>query len=316
MKTIRTLIPFLLVLLAALGCGESKPSVWQKAKPVTEKLDHPSALIADAENLYFVTGGTVASKNEGTNNLMKMPVGGGAPELLFKGGDLIPDSLALGIDETHVYFSAGGLRKIPKKGGEAMLLTNAFSASDIVVDQTSVFWLPFVGEGMPAAPVYRVDKTGGEPVKLTGPRAGANGLCSDSTHLYWSESSGIQRVSKVGGPVETVHQTASDRMIGELQMDSSNFYFLEGTSSKSLFKLPLKGGAPVELAKNVTRFWQADDRIVFQRAITTFGDGLFFVSKSGGGETELDRDGYLASLATSGKRVFLSDISQIYLIGQ
>ena len=95
-----------------LGCGEirSKPQKWAKAKPLTERLDYPSALQNDEKFIYFVTGGTVASKNEGTNNVLKIPVGGGVPTVLFKGGEIIPDGQASAMDEKFIYFSGSNLR--------------------------------------------------------------------------------------------------------------------------------------------------------------------------------------------------------------
>lgn len=312
----KLMLLFALVALiaVALGCGESKPRVWQKAKPLAGKLDHPSALTVDGTNLYFVTGGTVASKNEGTNNVMKMPVGGGPAEIVFKGGDLIIDPHSIATDDDSVYFSASGLRKIAKSGGEAKLLTEAFSASEMIVDKDSVFWLPFVGQGMPAAPIYRVSKNGGAPTALTGPREGANGLSSDAENIYWSERSGIYRVAKAGGQVETVHTASADRPVGELRADGDAFYFLEGTSARSLFRIPRSGGPPVAIAKNVSDFWLGGDRIVFSRYTDSFSVAIFRIAKTGGEATELDRDGHLADLVLSGQTVLVADINTIYAL--
>lgn len=303
------------LLAGVLGCGESKPQKWQNARSLADNLDHPSALTADGTTLYFVTGGTVASKNEGTNNLMKMPVGGGAPEVLFKGGDLIIDPHSIVTDEGSVYFSANGLRKVAKSGGDAKLLTAAFSASEMIVDKDSIFWLPFVGQGMPPAPIYKISKNGGEAVALTGPRDGANGMSADADNIYWIERSGIYRVPKTGGAVETVHSAAAGKAIGDLKADGDAFYFLEGDTAKRLYRFPRSGGPPVEIAKDVSQFWLGADQIVFSRFVDSFSVAIIRVAKTGGAEVELDRNGHLADLAIAGKTVLVADVRGLYSIG-
>src|SRR5688500_15416149 len=69
-----------------LGCAESeKKPQWQKAQIFAENLDHPAAIATDENFIYFVTGGTVASLNEGTSGVWKMPLAGGQAIQLFKG---------------------------------------------------------------------------------------------------------------------------------------------------------------------------------------------------------------------------------------
>src|SRR6267143_3844082 len=63
------------LLLAILGCRStnlSKGPSWAKAKVISDNEDHPSKVISDGRFVYYVTGGTVASKNEGTNNIKKI----------------------------------------------------------------------------------------------------------------------------------------------------------------------------------------------------------------------------------------------------
>lgn len=308
-------VAVIMLLIIASGCGEPAPRKWSNARLVAGGLDHPSALISDAETLYFVTGGTIAARNEGTNNLMKMPLSGGKPEILFKGGDLIPETSALAIDESHVYFSANGLRRIPKKGGDAELIASVAPVSQIVTDVDSVYWIPFVGEGMVPGHVSKAPKKGGQPVNLTGPRGGAHGLCVDEANVYWIERNGIHRVPKQGGASESIFSAATDRPVGSLRLDSNDFYFLEGDSPKRLMKLPKAGGQPVEITKNVSRFWIGGDSIIIERFVTSFSPALLRISKTDGSETELDRDGYLAGLYPAGSRIFISDVTSIQIIG-
>lgn len=303
------------LLAMILGCGEikTKPKEWKKAKPLTERLDHPNALASDEKFIYFITGGTVASKNEGTNNVMKMPVEGGTPTILFKGGEIIPDAETIALDENYVYFSANGLRRVPKTGGDATLLTEAFIAWEIVVDEENVYWMPFVGEGMSPAPVYSVSKNGGVPKTLTDPRPSANGLCIDDKFIYWIQTDGIYKTGKQGGAnIEKIYSMPPNGEISSnLKTDADNFYFLKVKSS-SLMKLAKTGGEPQPLAKNVGEFWVGENGIVFQRWVNSFDMAIVKIGKNGEGETELDAGGYLADLTVGKSKIYLSDIVKIY----
>src|ERR1700753_2050876 len=216
----------LLATLFGCGGGGLAAEEWDKHQPLTEDLDHPNALASDDKFIYFVTGGTVASQHEGTNNVMKMPIGGGAPTVIFKGGDIIPDAEAMALDDEYVYFSADGLRRVAKAGGPATLLTQAFMASEIIVDKDNVYWMPYVGEGMRPAPVYAVAKTGGETKAITDPRPTANGLCVDDKFVYWIQTDGIYKTGKQGGSIEKIYSMPDSDISSDFKNDSDNFYFL------------------------------------------------------------------------------------------
>lgn len=302
------------LLAMILGCGglNSKPKEWKKAKPITERLDHPNALANDDKFIYFITGGTVASKNEGTNNVLKMPVEGGAPTVLFKGGEIIPDSNALALDENYVYFSANGLRRVPKAGGEATLLTDAFIAWEIVADEENIYWMPYVGEGMPPAPLYTVSKNGGKPKAITDPRQSANGLCVDDKFVYWIQTDGIYRTGKQGGEIQKIYSMPPGSEISsDLKNDADNFYFLS-VQSRKLMKISKAGGEPAVIAKNVGKFWVGENEIIFQGWRNSFDMTIYKVGKNGEAGTELDTDGYLSDLTVGKSKIYLSDIIKIY----
>lgn len=315
MKKINFILPVMTILAMLLGCGEikTKPKEWKRARAITERLDHPNALVADENFVYFVTGGTVASRNEGTNNVMKLPIEGGAAAILFKGGDIIPDSETIALDEDYVYFSANGLRRAPKTGGEATLLTKAFIAWEIVVDKDNVYWMPFVGEGMPPAPVYSIPKTGGEPKTVTDPRPSANGLCLDENFLYWIQTDGIYKTGKKGdGDIEKIYSMpAEGEIASDLKTDADNFYFLQ-VKSGSLMKLSKSGGEAKEFARDVGQFRLGDKEIVFQRRVHSSEMAIMKIDKNGEGEIELDAGGYLSALTVGKSKIYLSDIVKIY----
>lgn len=296
------------------GCGESKPKQWSNVKSMAEKLDHPNAFATDEKFIYFITGGTVASQQEGTNNVMKMPVSGGAPTILFKGGDIIPDAEAIALDETYAYFSANGLRKIAKEGGESVLLTKAFIIWEIALDKENVYWMPYVGEGMQPAPIYSVSKNGGTPKAITDPRPSANGLCVDGDFVYWVQTDGIYKTTKQGGQIDKIYNTpgGGGQITSDLKSDAQNFYFLQGSSERDLMKLPKSGGDAKKIAEKVSKFWTGEDIIVFQRYITSFDVAIYKIGKDGGGETELDKNGYISDLIVGKNKIYLSDIVNIY----
>jgi hypothetical protein len=313
-------------LLSLISCGGgdrgngsgniSQPKEWQKAKPIsgpagTARLDHPKALVTDDKFIYFVTGGTVAGQQEGTNNIMKMPVEGGEPAVLFKGGESIPSDSSIALDDTYVYFNADGFRRVPKNGGEAVVLSKSVSTWEIILDNENIYWLPFVGEGTPPKPVYSMPKTGGEPKALTDPRI-ANGLCLDDKFLYWTEPDSIYKIAKTGGTVEKIYSSPNKEVAADLKMDAENFYFLSGISKRDLMRMPKGGGEAVKVAADIDRFWLGENEIVFSRWIGLTDTALFKISKTGAGETELDRSGFIADLVIGKNKIYLSDLVKIF----
>lgn len=305
------------ILTMIFGCTESKPKEWHQAKPLTEKLDHPRALATDEKNIYFVLGnGTIAGQKDGNNNLGKIPVSGGTPTIIFKGGELIPDADAIAIDDENVYFSANGLRKVSKNGGEAKLLTKAFMASEIVLDKENLYWLPYVGEGMQPAPIYTVSKNGGEAKGITEPRPSANGLAVDEKNLYWVQTDGIYKMPKTGGIIEKIYTIQNGQNTTDLKMDADNFYFRQGTSYRELYKLPKTGGEAKQIAKDVSQFWLGENEIVLLRYFYSFESHLIKTDKNGQNEIELDKDGYLSDLIVGKNKIYLSDSVKIFELGK
>lgn len=319
MNKFNFILPVMTLLAMILGCGgvDSTPKEWKKAKPLTERLDHPNALANDGKFIYFITGGTVASKNAGTNNLMKMPVEGGTPTIIFKGGEIIPDAFAIALDENYVYFSGNGVRRVPKAGGAATLLTDAFIASEIVADKENVYWMPYVGEGMSPTPIFAVSKNGGEAKPLTDPRKTANGLCVDDQFVYWIQTDGIYKTGKKGAAtIEKIYSMPNDgEIVSALKTDADNFYFLQ-VKSKNLMKLAKAGGEPKQIAKDVEKFWVGENEIIFQRRVSSFSTAITKIGKNGENQTELDTDGYLSDLTIGQSKIYLSDIVKIYELGK
>jgi hypothetical protein len=78
-----------LVIIACRSTNQSTAS-WAKAKVLSDNEDHPSKIVTDGEAVYFVTGGTVASQQEGTNNIKKISLADGSVSVFVRGGQIIP----------------------------------------------------------------------------------------------------------------------------------------------------------------------------------------------------------------------------------
>ena len=63
-----------LLLACILGC---KSAVW-KARVLADNQDHPSKIVSDGAFVFYVTGGTIASQNEGTNNVNRISLKDGS----------------------------------------------------------------------------------------------------------------------------------------------------------------------------------------------------------------------------------------------
>jgi hypothetical protein len=191
MKNIRLILPFAVLLITISGCSQTqKQPEWQKATAITERLDHPTALTTDGEFIYFVTGGTIASLNEDTSGVWKMPLAGGAPVRLFKGfkknenSVVLPDTFFLATDEKYVYWSSGTIWRTPKAGGESEPITFGMP-TEFALDETKIFWHNFGGENAPPTPIFSCAKTGGEAKPVTEPVI-TSGLAVDKEFLYWA----------------------------------------------------------------------------------------------------------------------------------
>ncbi|HEX7720780.1 MAG TPA: hypothetical protein VF397_01395, partial [Pyrinomonadaceae bacterium] len=173
-------IALCVILLAVLACrstNQSKDPGWTKAKVLSDKEDHPSKIITDGDAVYYVTGGTVASMNEGTNNIKRISLRDGSVSVLVKGGKLIPEEI-LALDDKFVYWSDGGnLYRISKGGGESeKIIAGAARPDEMVMDDQNIYWVMWGGEGSPPQPLMFAPKKGGDPKELTPAYMGTSGI--------------------------------------------------------------------------------------------------------------------------------------------
>ncbi|HWP54363.1 MAG TPA: hypothetical protein VN476_09490 [Pyrinomonadaceae bacterium] len=325
------LLTFFLVLFAILACrstNQTKDPGWTKLKVLSDKEDHPSKIVVDGEAVYFITGGTVASMNEGTNNIKKILLKDGTVSVLVKGGKIIPDEM-LAVDDKFLYWSDGGnIMRVPKGGGESeKIIPGAPKPDEIVMDEENFYWLVWGGEGSPPSPLMFAPKAGGEPKELTPRYSGTSGISIDRDNVYWMTGEGIKKISKKGGEVVDVYRNTSKSPSLGLLQDADNFYFaqMNNRGHSALMKLSKKGGEATQLTASINHvmdFIADSENIYYFDNVPgkgSFGPlALMKVSKTGGNPIELDQGegGWIKYLAVDAKQVYFTDIARVNAIAK
>jgi hypothetical protein len=318
LNLIMGLITFLAVIF---GCTQTKkePS-WTKAKVLAEKLDHPSAITTDDKNIYYVTGGTMASLHEGTSGVWKMPLAGGPPVQLFKGFQkdektvIVPDTYVLATDEKYLYFSAGYIYRVPKEGGDAGQITPG-TPTEMVLDEENIYWHNYVGEGMSPVPINMVSKKGGEPVRLTD-NVTVTGFEIDKDFFYFSTPDSVFRLSKKDKSQTKIFSVEKGQVRGIIA-DNDFIYVLHWQDPRTqIVKISKKDNAANPLGQpasiNTTQSVRIDEANLYLLVEkSTFGDGLVKMSKTDGTMTDLD-GGYLRSFTVTKDKIYITDIANIY----
>lgn len=320
-----------LLAFAVLNCRSlNKPATpsWTKAKVLADKEDHPSKIVTDGEAVYYITGGTVASQHEGTNNIKKISLKDGSVSVLVKGGEIIPDEM-LAIDDQYLFWSDGGnIMRVPKSGGQSeKIIPHAPKPDEIVMDRDNFYWLIWGGEGSPPEPLMFAPKQGGEAKELTPKYLGTSGIAVDQEFIYWMTGVGIKKIRKTGGDVTDAYRNPSKSPSLGLRMDADNFYFCQMATNgySALMKLSKKTNEVTELAPSINHVMDfiVDDASVYYfdnvRGEGSFGPvALMTISKAGGNPVELDRGNgaWTKYLAVDSKQIYFTDISKVYALAK
>jgi hypothetical protein len=311
-----------MVLALALGCTEQRRENWTNGELLAQKLDHPSALLVDGGELFFTTGGTIASLNSGTAGVWKLDLADKKMTEVFRGYKkddrtvYIPNGFILGSDDKYVYWTTGTIWRAPKGGGEPQEITTG-SATEMLVDEISIYWHNYTGEGMSDSPVYQVSKGGGTAKSLTG-AANISDIAIDDKFLYWSQPDGIYKVLKTGGDSSKIYSPPDGEKISAIASDESHFYLIKGSGKPALCKVPKSGGEATLLAPSVNNAHkiQVDNsHVYFVMTEGSFGTSINKVSKNGGDILKLG-SGHISSFAVGKDKVYVSDISNIYQLAK
>jgi hypothetical protein len=320
---------FSLLLFAILGCRSTNQTTapsWSKAKVLSDNEDHPSKIVSDGKSVFFVTGGTMASKNEGTNNIKSISLSDGRVSVLVKGGDVVPSS-TLAVDVQYVYWSDGGnILRVPKAGGNSeKIVINSPQPEEMVLDNESMYWLLWTGEGSPPAPIMFAPKNGGAAKQLTPPQPPTSGIALDGDVIYWMTGDGIKRIPKGGGEIMDFYRHAFKQPSLGLQQDVENFYFcqMNERGHSALMKLNKKSGELTQLVPSVNHtmeFVVADGNVYYFDEVPKTGSfgpvALRRVSTKGGDPVEIDQGnaGWIKHLAVDEKQIYFTDISRVYAL--
>lgn len=309
------------LLTMVFGCSPTaKAPEWTKAKVLAEKLDHPSAIITDEKNIYYVTGGTIASLHEGTSGVWKMPLEGGQPVQLFKGYQkdektvFIPDTFVIATDEKYVYFSTGYIFRVPKDGGDAEQITPG-NPTEMVLDEENIYWHNYVGEGMESVPIHMVAKKGGTPQPIT-EKVNVTGFAIDKDYFYFSTPDGVYKLSKKD-KTQTKIYSIEKGQIRQIVADQDFIYAEHWQDPKvQMVKINKKDNSANLLGQpsyiNTTQSFQIDDANLYLIVNKgTFDTVLSKMSKTSGEITEID-NGYLSSFTVNKNKIYVTDIVKIY----
>ncbi len=264
--------------------GTVRKSSWTRAQRLAGPLDHPHGLAVVGESVFVVTGGFAKADNavlrvqattgqvqklasvpqvlfgeltvddqhvyvtsEADGLILRVPQAGGEAEAIARARR--PTYLAA--DEEHVYYAAladtgGALFRVKKTGGLTQTLSEQHVAlNSVAVDPTHVFFRSNSG-------LWKVDKQTGAVVCLLPviERRNLGRLVLDDTHVYFhmeTEARGkyaVARLSKQGGPVETIGPVAN--LTARLALSPTHVYFFREVDlhNDALAKIPKAGGPP------------------------------------------------------------------------
>lgn len=308
-------IVLLTVLVVILSCKVVKEPEWVKTRLIADNLESPSALHTDDDFIYYITGGHLASLKAGTSGVWKKSIRGGEPIQLFKGFQrdeqtvILPQTFVLTTDEKYLYFAAGDIYGIPKKGGEPKQITPSMP-TEMIVDEENIYWHNFVGEGMNPTPVYSINKNGGEVNILTDSKIILD-IAVDKENLYWAQPDGIYKTPKKGGTISLIITPKNGSRINGMILDKNSIYFLNDDTICMIHK---NGDAFVELISNlniVHKFFTDENNLYFIKNEGSFGTSINKIPIKGGNPEKID-NGYIKSYTVGKDKIYVSDSSKIY----
>jgi hypothetical protein len=310
---------FLALTLLLAGIPGCKSAAW-KARILADNQDHPSKIISDGSSVFYVTGGTLASQNEGTNNVNRISLKDGSVSILVKGREHLP-SQALAVDDEFVYWSEPGhIFRVPKAGGESkMIVSDAPGKPDeMVLDDENIYWLVWGGSGSHNLPVMYAPKKGGAAKQLATGQEGYSGLCVDRDFVYWIAATGIRKAPRTGGPDTFVYRNPNKGPMSDMVADSENLFYaqMDNHDNWVLMKISKKGGEPTRLAPSISEvmeFVAKDDHIYYFDRESGNNYALRKISTSGGEPVTLDRgaDTWNHYLAVDETQVYFTTIAKV-----
>jgi hypothetical protein len=237
---------------------------------------NPEGIAVDGTSVYWLEAASSSSNQQPGDHyppgaLMKMPLGGGTPEVLATptgnqasfSGKYGPN---LALDATNVYWAwglvggtpgatgsawvLGSVMKVPLGGGTPVALATGQDAlTAIAVGGSHVYWTT-------ASSLMSVPIDGGTSVEVASWKAGAvagDGMVVDGTSVYWTASTqpldqlSLMKVPAAGGKATSL----GTLLFPQIAVHDGYVYghASEAGSGAAMARVPVAGGAPTPLVR-------------------------------------------------------------------
>jgi hypothetical protein len=242
------------------------------AVPVAVAQNVPGAMAIDSQSLYWVNVGSVyypvdPVESPGHNgSIVSVPLAGGTPRVLASDQD---SPLAIAVDDTAIYWTAGGVTTIdggtsdgvvlsmPLGGGTPTLLVSGLGMPTAIAVHEGV--VAFAAYTSSASAIGTVPSTGGTSTTLaTGPTP-TTSIALDGTNVYWVQASS-QTVGSDGRILSMPLAGGTPLVLADRRPDPGKMVLLGSTlfwsepgfgpqpdSSGGVWSVPADGGAPLPL---------------------------------------------------------------------
>jgi hypothetical protein len=176
----------------------------------------------------------------GGDNVMRIAVAGGAPEVLYEG---LVGLTGVAVDESRIYVTVGSdvgapmVASLPLGGGALTPLSTDFTEPwDIEVDQGTLYF----GVASQAADggLYALPVDGGTPQQLVPGMVTMLEIWRD--HVYFIANAPVPSLGRVPRAGGTAEQLIPQTVASHLAVDDTGVYLADGAG---LVRVPLEGGA-------------------------------------------------------------------------
>lgn len=222
--------------------------------------DHPSAILVDDTNLYWIDEPPSLG---GAPGIFALPLAGGSLNTL------VPHSAsAFTMDLNNLYYTFGSFYQIPKKGGTEVTIVGGNSLGG----STFAPFAPIFGLAVDAQNAYFIDQTTVAksslgtnsnffPFFTVPPGCQPFSILLDDTNVYWTETGSgtngctggrvmsLAKTSTSGGPSTVI--ASGLKFPAGLAMDSTNLYWANNGDG-TIMMAPKAGGPPTTLASGQT----------------------------------------------------------------